>query len=266
MRVPLARGSADPALFAHLPEVDRPEFVIANVEQIFERAIRRDPRSLQKRIGPSEIGEPCTRALAHKLHGDAEPERQLPTKAWVGTAIHAELLDKIIPAADPTKAMYLTETRVSVGEINGMEIKGSCDLFDWQSGTVIDLKTKSKSMLSGHKRNGPGEKYRIQFHLYGRGMQRAGHTVNTVAAWFIGRDSEWSERLWWYEPYSEQVAIDALNRATAVAQLVDALGIDAVVGMYPECDDRYCAWCSSPRPYSTTPAAPATTASLFATA
>lgn len=266
MSAPLARGSAPAEAYAHLAEVDRPEFVISSIEQVFQRAIRHDPRSLQKRIGPSEVGEPCTRALAHKLHGDDEPERQLPTKAWVGTAIHAELLEKIIPAADPTKAMYFTEQRVSVGEINGTEITGSCDLFDWQSGTVIDVKTKGKSTLDGHKRHGPGEKYRIQAHLYGRGWQRRGYTVNTVAFWFIGRDSEWSERLWWHEPYDEQVAIDALARATAVAQLVDAIGIEQTVSMYPQCDDRYCAWCATPRRYSTTPAAPATTASLFATA
>lgn len=266
MSAPLANGSSNDAAYAHLPEVNRPSFVIAELEGIYERGINGAPRSQQRRIGPSEIGEECTRALAHKLNGDVEPERQLPTKAWVGTAMHAEL-ERMITAADPTRAVWLTEQRVSVGKINGTEITGSCDAFNWQAGMVVDFKTKGKSTLAGHKRKGPGEKYRIQAHLYGRGMQRAGHTVNTVAFWFIGRDSEYAERCWWHEPYDEQIAIDALNRATTIAQLVDALGIDTVVGMYPECDDRWCAWCAEPRRYSATPAQPITnTASLFATA
>ena len=56
-------------------------------------AIENQPRTLQTRIGPSEIGEPCPRALIARLFGIPEPGPPEPPncRAWVGTCMHSGL-------------------------------------------------------------------------------------------------------------------------------------------------------------------------------
>jgi hypothetical protein len=59
------------------------------------------PRSLQRRIGPSEVGSPCTRRLGYKLAG-VEPVNTSggdPWASFVGTATHAELEQVFKPAS-----------------------------------------------------------------------------------------------------------------------------------------------------------------------
>lgn len=51
--------------------------------------IHHHPRSQQKRIGPSEIGNPCDRRIGYKLLGHPERERGDAWKPTVGTAVHA---------------------------------------------------------------------------------------------------------------------------------------------------------------------------------
>src|SRR5690606_35141761 len=51
-------------------------------------------RSVQRRIGPSEVGNPCTRALAYKLHDWPEtPGDRDPWASVQGTAVHAWMAD-----------------------------------------------------------------------------------------------------------------------------------------------------------------------------
>jgi hypothetical protein len=53
--------------------------------------ITHHPRSLQKRIGPSEIGNPCDRRIGYKLLGQPENPRGDAWKPTIGTAVHAWL-------------------------------------------------------------------------------------------------------------------------------------------------------------------------------
>ena len=54
------------------------------------------PRSRQREIGPSEVGEPCLRRLAYKVAG-TEPTNDGgdPWRPVVGTAAHAWLADSL---------------------------------------------------------------------------------------------------------------------------------------------------------------------------
>ena len=123
------------------PPADAPETVFGELLEEIRAGIVNHPRSLQKRIGPSEVGEPCTRALIHKLAQHPEPERGPAWKPTVGTAIHQWIETTI--SASPLQQQwhrYLLETRVTVGEIGGVPISGSCDLYDTASDTVVDWK------------------------------------------------------------------------------------------------------------------------------
>lgn len=243
------------ALTAH-PELgcNSPAVVEAEYIEIIRDAIARHPRSQQKAIGPSEVGIPCTRALLHKLNHDPEPpdDPWLPT---IGTAVHTWLADtfeaynaSLGHGPDDPARRYIVEQRVSVGEICGVEITGSADLFDQYSGTVGDHKIIGETPIKEYRRKGPRPEYRAQFHLYGRGFARAGYKVNTVMMFGLPRNNvSLNARYVWSEPYDEAVAVAALDRCTALTELTAAVGIDMAVSMYPACGDtRYCPWCKEP--------------------
>lgn len=211
-------------------------------------AIVDHPRSQQKRIGPSEIGTECNRALLHKLNEDDEPPRPPGWKPTVGTAVH-EWLEGHFRSASTTvggEAMgrWFVEQRVDVGEIGGTAITGSTDLFDAYTGTVIDHKIVGPSMLRKYRAQGPSEVYRTQAHLYGRGWNRKGYDTKMVMIAFLPREGELDDSYIWTEPWDETVALAALERANALWAVKEAMGIGAALALYPPCDYRFCPWCA----------------------
>ncbi len=210
-------------------------------------------RSLQKRIGPSEIGEPCDRALAFRV-AEIPPVNDDPLK-WaplVGTWGHAGLAEAL--AEDNVRAMmagrparWLIEQRVEVSRQLG--IAGVTDAYDCELAEVVDWKFVGKTRLQTYRRKGPGETYRRQAHLYGRGWALMGLPVRTVRIVFLPR---WSHLLtdgWeWSEPYDEDLAVDALDRLVRITRMVDQLGVredPAQLAMFagrPEETCRYCKW------------------------
>jgi len=208
-------------------------------------AITNHPRSQQVRIGPSEIGVACARRIGYKLLNLPEVnDRGVPWYPTIGTAMHtwlegvfADLNDKLGHAD-----RFLLENKVDVGEVAGQAITGSCDLFDTVTGTVVDWKVVGGKRLRAYKDDGPGEQYRIQAHLYGRGWQRAGHTVQNVAVMFLPRDRELKNAYFWTEPYDEQIAVKALQRLGAIQSLTTAG--TAALPLLPTADSycRFCPW------------------------
>lgn len=196
-----------------------------DAKQMVEDAILNHPRSLQEIIGPSEIGAECDRCLGHKLAGT--PKRRDPDwQPYVGVSVHAQL--ERIFLANPA-GRWVSEERLMVGHIDGTEIWGTSDLFDMQELCVVDFKTASKTQLKSAKVNGPSRQYQVQAHLYGRGWQLFGFTPRAVALWYLPRDGSLHESFWWSEPYDEQVALDALTRADAIAQAIRVLGADTIL-------------------------------------
>jgi hypothetical protein len=208
------------------------------------QAITNHPRSLQRSIGPSEIGTPCSRRIGYKLLNHPEQEKPPNWLATIGTGAHMWLESAFdgynlehAPLLDGQERFYI-ETKVSVGEANGVEVKGCCDLYDRVTHTVVDHKTVGPTQLVKYKRHGPGEQYRIQAHLYGRGWQRAGLPVSTVMIAFLPRNSPLADAYIWHEPYDEQVALDGLQRLAGISLVTEALGDDALP-LLPTAD----AWC-----------------------
>ena len=213
-------------------------------------SIVNQPRSLQKRIGPSEMGIECERAILHKLNGDQEPkDARPPWKPTIGTAVHSYLEEAFERASEPGRQQegrWLTERRVTVGEIAGVPITGSTDLFDTWTGTVMDHKVVGKSTGAKYRAHGPSQQYYRQAMLYGKGWKAAGYDVRMVAICFLPREGELSgDTFIWTHPFDEAAADETLARVNGLAAVLTAVGIDKAVELYPECNDRWCRWCGS---------------------
>lgn len=248
------------------PIADCPAVLFDELIGELRYAMDNTARNLQRWLGPSEVGDPCNRALIHKLTLTPEPARPASRpdgwRARVGSAIHTQCEAVFAePSVPELKGRWIVETKVDVGEINGRPVTGHCDLFDVEVGAVWDWKTKSKSKLEAALRDirmgrGPGQVYRVQQHLYGRGMVRAGHRVQRVGLVFLPRDGNLRDAGYWSEPYDEALAVAALQRCTGLAQLVDQLGKDAGLALYPPCDGEYCDFCAADRKPATAPSSP----------
>lgn len=210
-------------------------------------AINNWPRTLQSSIGPSAIGVPCNRFLGYQLLGIPERPRMPAWKATVGTGTHM-WLQWAFDHYNQRNEIYLDgqerfyiETKVSVGEINGREITGNCDLYDRVTGTVVDHKTVSPAVLKKCQRDGPSGQYRIQAHLYGRGWQRAGLPVNRVMIAFLPRNGELADAFIWSEKYNENIAVQALERLAGIDIATRTLGTAALQLLPTEV--HYCTTC-----------------------
>ena len=231
-----------------------PDVVAGELLHHIEHVIAAHPRSLQKRIGPSEVGHPCPRRIGYKL-GDVEecnPGGATPWLPTIGTAVHAWLEDAFTMANhghDHTR--WLTELRVSVGEICGTDITGSVDLYDRVTATAVDWKIVGPTQLRKYKASGPGEQYRHQIHLYGRGLVRRGLPVDRVMIAFLPRNGDLRDAHLWHEAYDETVALTALQRADGISLALAALGPAALAHLQPV--EAYCTRCPWFRQGSTDP-------------
>jgi hypothetical protein len=145
--------TADLADLGRLPEIEEqrggdPELLFAELKAIITHAIANHPRSLQKRIGPSEIGDPCARRIAYKLT-DTPEARELPTpwRPTVGTATHTWLEERFAEHNQATPRAYgtsrfLIEQRMNAGPCAGADLEGSTDWYDRVTATSRGLEDR----------------------------------------------------------------------------------------------------------------------------
>lgn len=221
--------------------------------------ITHHPRSQQKRIGPSEIGNPCDRRLGYKLLGQPEVERGDAWKPTVGTAVHtwieAALDDDDTRLQNdhdwqlPDEALsWLTEQRVTVGYLlDGTPITGSFDAYHRPSHTIIDHKIVGVASLRDKKANGPGRQYRTQAHLYGAGLVMAGTPVDHVAINFLPQNGNLTDGWWWEEPFDMAIAAAAIVRLRTIETHLRTTGrVDGLPAV-----EAWCTFCPFYTPGST---------------
>lgn len=195
-----------------------PKASLKEARHIIEQAIIFQPRSLQKRIGPSEIGTPCDHCLAAKLAGWQQTERGVPWLPYIGTSVH-EKLEMVfgmhnVERVEQGKPMrYLMEQKTMVGHIGGTEIWGSTDLVDLEAGMTVDWKIVGASTLKQAK-SGPSPVYHAQADLYAKGWNDAGIRIDHVAIAYLPRNAvSLDQAIWWTAPHDRSRAEDALARA-----------------------------------------------------
>lgn len=239
----------------HLTLDADPTLLHDELRGLIEQAIIGHPRSQQTTIGPSEVGTPCTRRLAWKLGG--VPPVQVERAAWrptVGTAVHTWLAEVLIAdnerrVARGEPARWLVELRVAPGLIGDDDLTGSLDVYDRVTGDIVDWKIVGAASLKAARKDGPKQAYRVQVHLYGAGVRRRGLPVRNVHVIFLPSAGELSEAVMWSQPWSEQVAQAALDRASAVHRAGLALGHLQVGALADTADDfcGYCPWLAATR-------------------
>jgi hypothetical protein len=219
------------------------------------------PRSLQKRIGPSEVGDPCERKLSYKLLDWPEAATDHdPIASVLGTGFHSWMEEAFTARqtflADGVTPRYKIEERVTVhqGYTDAATIAGSSDLYDRATGTVYDWKLTGTSTLDKYRRNGPGDQYRLQAHMYGLGQENAGETPTRVAIVFVARYHELRVHVW-TEPYDRAVAEAAVTRLARIRARLE----DPTAGNYdhtwwsaiPTSEQAKCRFCPWLNPGST---------------
>lgn len=216
---------------------------------VVDRAVEGAPRSAQRALGPSQLGTPCGRELTWLLAGRREPRH--PYGGWqaaVGTAVHA-WLEGAFTAENRRlgDTRYVLEARVMVGEYAGRRVWGTGDLYDLDTGTVVDWKTASPSSLRRH-RDVLGPQYDAQRHLYGRGFALLGLPVREVVDVFLPRDGNLTAAYAHRAPYDEPVAVAALGRAESAQHALDAVGGDPEAVPADDCGRAWCFACREVRP------------------
>ncbi|MFJ2029449.1 hypothetical protein [Streptosporangium sp. NPDC087985] len=246
--------------------------IATSVVQTVKHAGAHAPRSLQRVIGPSEIGMPCVRRMAYKLCD--WPEVNTSGDPWasiIGTAVHAwmaetyeakdeyasEIFHQSMPqryAAENARLgrkRYLIEKRL---HIRG-NIYGSADLYDRDLRTNLDWKIVGPDQLKKYAKNGPGPQYEVQAHLYGLGQENAGEQPEHVAVVFLPRGGRISDLHVWTAPYDRGMALAALERMDNVLAALDALdppNNPQNWAMFPA-TSSYCTFCPFFLPGSTDP-------------
>lgn len=236
------------------PTIDTPQVIFEELIAAINGRMASHPRSQQVAVGPSQLGDPCTRRLLRALAGVKEPRRPGVYDGWlatVGTATHSWLARAFAPPR------YLVETRVTPGEVAGQEVTGSCDLFDTATGTVIDWKVLGDASLEAIRLHGPGAKYETQVQLYAHGMAARGVSVRQVMLVVLPRTKGLDGAVKWDDDYRPDVAQAALARATGLVTLLGITGLAGALAQFDHCDDWHCYWCRIDRrpsiPTSATP-------------
>lgn len=200
------------------------------IDSLIQNAIINQPRSRQRAIGPSEIGNPCDHCLAARLAGWVKHETETPWLTVIGTAMHSWLENQFnqYEAANLDDAQrWITEGRVCVGSIDGQAIWGSTDLVDVEGRMTVDWKVIGDTSLQRY-RTAPSPQYRIQAHLYARGWNHRGIPIETVSIRFLPRNKQLRHGYWWHEPYQPKIAEDALARAERLAVTARLLAEDSI--------------------------------------
>jgi hypothetical protein len=210
-------------------------------------------RTLQRHLGPSELGTPCDRQVVSKLAGVAPTNHVVdPWPSIVGTAVHAWLADAFM-AWNRRRGFtrWLAEQRV----IPHPDHAGTADLYDAQERAVVDHKVLGESsMAKVRSADGPSPRYQIQLLLYGKGYRVLGLPVERVALAAYPRTAASLDGLYvWERATGEQD--DALIEAVfAVTDRRKAMAEEVLSGrrqlstVATAPDDDECFFCDFYRP------------------
>jgi hypothetical protein len=206
----------------------------AELRRVVRTAAERAPRSQQVHLGPSEIGSACDREVAGKLAGLLRTNHVTdPWPSVVGTAVHA-WMETAFPAREEGHT-------------------GTADLFDLETGTLIDHKVLGRSSHDEITRNGPPAHYRAQLLLYARGYQLAGVPVRRVAlaAWPRAGSTLGGLHVWGLDLGPETDAeVDELLNVTMPRRYAqaEALRSGAPLRSIPSLPSSHCYFCPFYRP------------------
>lgn len=248
-----------------------PPSTITELRQVLINFEANRPRSMQKELGPSELGTPCQQQIARKLAG--APQRPITEPTWApfqGTAVHASMEDVVaFWNKQEGRERWLAEDRLTVvgacpdadGNPYLPAVEGNGDAFDLDHHMVVDWKhvgTTALTKLRTAKRLGKPAKeqisqvYRVQAHLYGMGHANKGRRVDHVRLVLLARSWKYDDSDEWTEPYDERIAQWAIERYYDVVGMVHELDLtnhpDQVALIPAAPSNDACGFCAYKRP------------------
>lgn len=230
------------------------ETLFRELVDIFRWGATNDPRSLQKSIGPSEVGHPCDRRIAMSIMEEPKlNEDNDPLPSVTGKAIHMWYLgvddfEGVIEKWNEYIGYERFFTERKVYPRPGLS--GSCDLYDTETKFVIDLKNPGWGSLSKYKKaDYPGQQYEIQLQDYGLGYANAGYEVKRVAIFALPRGGNLKDAWWWSTPFNPDLAHAAHLRLDEITLLAAELDVENHPERYNliRATPQFCDWC----PYHT---------------
>lgn len=202
------------------------------------------PRTLQRRLGPSELGHRCDRQVVGKMAGVARTNHVTdPWPSIMGTAGHAWMDGAF--TADNGRHGHRWEPERKVQPWPGAE--GTSDLYDHRERAVVDHKFLGDSTAGDLRRHGPPIHYYVQLLLYALGYRRAGFPVDriVIACWPRTKSSLAAMYVWDHvlTPEDDALIVQVYQLTETrgrVAELVSsgALSINQVPAA-PDDDDCY---------------------------
>ncbi|QIS06801.1 hypothetical protein F5X71_34830 [Nocardia brasiliensis] len=222
------------------------ENLLADMKAVIGYAISHSPRSLQVALGPSEIGHPCPRRIGFGLMGAPAVAPQFdPLPSAVGTGAHLWFAKSFeMDNQRLGRDRWLIEHRVSAWP--GME--GNLDLFDSDTGTVIDHKFLGKDAIKrAAGRRGPKSVYQMQGQTYGAALAATGREVRAVAIWLLPRGGLIADSVLWSVPFDPAVAQRLEQRYVTLVGLCADLDVEHHPERYQLIpasteDCSFCAW------------------------
>lgn len=183
-------------------------------DRVIAEITRKTERDEQKRVGPSEIGNPCDKCLGRALMNE-RPDQDFSLYPWIGTAVHYYMEHN-------TFEEFRHELKLYVGDIPGYgPVKGTTDMEYVETSssgdeavTVTDWKIVGNKKIKQYRTSGVPQQYRFQAMTYARGLELEERPVKNIAIVFIPRDSGNVRDIWVHEEeYQPDMAEAALDRA-----------------------------------------------------
>ena len=136
-----------------------------------------DARTVQKHLGPSELGVECDRQVAGKMAGLPATNHVVdPWPSIRGRALH-RMGEDVFSSDNLRRGLlrWVVEQRVTPM----LEHPGTADLYDAVERAVVDHKFLGESSMSKVRKD-PPRKYRVQLLLYGLGYRLLGLPVKRI--------------------------------------------------------------------------------------
>nr|DAW17365.1 MAG TPA: Exonuclease [Caudoviricetes sp.] len=203
--------------------------------------LQQSERDKQKKVGASNISNPCTRHLAHDLVGTPQGESKYWMGARIGTAIHSYLEKAIELTDDPLLDSAIVEKKITLGEIEGygtisskpdLVLPNHKHLIDWKSS--LRAKVKKLRNLNDGLSSDEGSIYTVkryvgQGQLYAWGLNKMGIEIEAITMLFINRDGTNETDIWPYTfEYDESIALALWARLENLwAELQDGVHPDS---------------------------------------
>lgn len=219
-------------------ETGEQDDLLRDLKSFVRYAAANSPRSLQKTLGPSEIGHGCDRRLAYSL---ARPEddqewtkersnvpyfKMDPWPSIMGVAGHAWLAEAVAMANQVLgRERWISEHRVTAWDDVEGGI-GTCDLYDTDSESVFDFKINGPTEFKKYVKHGPSPTYKGQVNTYGKGFKEThGRNVRKVGILFIPRAGLLRDAHLWMDDFDEGLADFLHEKVRAVTQVTKALDV-----------------------------------------